>query len=71
MNFADDPGDEPDTFDGRLAGIARLIDTFGFETVPARRELRRAVIERMLAEVQVDADRRIAALLARLDEVLP
>ena len=37
-------GDAPDTFDGRLAGVARLIDTFDDEVNVDRRRARRTAI---------------------------
>jgi len=59
-------GDQPDTFDGRLAGIARLIDTFGDETDPDRRARRRAAVVQLLSHLHFDLSERIADLMQRL-----
>lgn len=59
-------GEEPDTIDGRLAGIARLIDTFSDEVNQERRRKRRAAIIRLLADVQLDVGARVQELRDRL-----
>ena len=61
INLDDTSGDGPDTFDGRLAGIVRLIDTFGDETNDERRRLRRVVIARLLTGLLAEAADKIAA----------
>lgn len=62
---ADDQADGPDTFDDRLAGIARLIDTFVFDPDDDHRRLRRVVIVRLLGELLDDSARRVLAELSR------
>lgn len=65
-NPDDGSGDVPDTFDGRLAGIARLIDTFDNETNEARREHRRLVIVRLLVAVLDEAITKVGGELDRV-----
>lgn len=63
----DGQGDAPDTFDDRLADLARLIDTLADEADANRRVVHRLVIVRLLAALGADALTRIAAQLERLD----
>jgi len=69
INPDDGFGDEPDTFDGRLAGIIRLIDTYTDETDETRRALRRAVIVRLLLSLLEDAINRAGVQLVRAAEL--
>lgn len=62
-----DQGDGPDTFDDRLADLARLIDTLADEIDGDRRLRHRAVIVRLLTLLASDAFARIAAQLDRLE----
>lgn len=64
--MSDFGGDEPDTFDGRLAGITRLIDTLGSESDSARRRARRATILRLLDRLSDQAFERISEQRERL-----
>lgn len=59
-------GDEPDTFDGRLEGITRLIDTLTDEVNVERRLQRRATILRLLNDLLDLARERIAEQQERL-----
>ena len=63
----DGQGDAPDTFDDRLADLARLIDTLADEADDRRRLAHRAVIVRLLTRLAADALSRIAAELDRVD----
>jgi hypothetical protein len=65
-NPDDTGGEQPDTFDGRLAGIIRLIDTFDDETIEGRREHRRLVIVRLLAAVLNEAVTKVGVELDRV-----
>lgn len=60
-------GDAPDTFDDRLADIARLIDTLADEATDVRRAAHRAIVVRLLTALAADALRRIADQLERVD----
>jgi hypothetical protein len=60
-------GEEPDTFEGRLAGIAQLIDTFGMETNTDRIIRRRLTIIRLLEGLRETVLDRIDAQFDRLD----
>ena len=64
----DDQGDGPDTFDDRLADLARLIDTLPDELDPDRRLRRRTIIVRLAALLVADATSQIALLLDPLDD---
>ena len=59
-------GEEPDTFDGRLQGIARLISTLPDEIVEDRRKHRVEIIERLLDELLEEAELQIDTQRARL-----
>jgi hypothetical protein len=62
-----DTGDDPDTFDGRLAGITQLIDTFVDEINDERRIRRRAKILRLLDGLLDLARERVAEQRERID----
>ena len=63
----DGGGDAPDTFDGRLGVIARLIDALGAERDDRRRVAHRAVVVRLLALLAADFLVRVAAEADRVD----
>jgi len=63
----DDQGDAPDTFDVRLADVARLIDTLVDERNDRRRLEPRDAIVRLLTRLAADALARIASQLERVD----
>lgn len=65
-NPDDGSGDTPDTFEGRLAGITRLIDTLGNETDTERRRQRRATILRLLDRLSDRAHELITEQRGRL-----
>ena len=65
--FDDYGGDEPDTFDGRLAGISRLIDSLVDEVNAERRIRRRAKIIRLLDGLLDLARERVTEQRGRLD----
>lgn len=67
-NIDDEGGEAPDTFDGRLAGIVRLIDTYGDES-PERQPHRRRVIRDLLAGLMDKAVDLVQAQYDRLDEI--
>lgn len=66
-DHGDGDGDQPDTFDDRLADLARLIDTLVDERDEQRRLDHRRVVLRLLARLAADALARVAAQLDRLD----
>ena len=61
-------GDEPDTFDGRLEGISRLIDTLRDEINIDRRLQRRATILRLLDGLLDLARERVTEQRERIDQ---
>ncbi len=61
-------GEEPDTFDGRLAGIIRLIDTLVDEVNDERRRRRRAAIIRLLDGLLDLARERVTEQRERIDQ---
>ena len=60
-----DTGDADDTFEDRIVVIVRLIDTTDEETEERRKLLRRALILRLLIQLQQETNAKIQALLDR------
>lgn len=65
----DDDGDAPDTFEGRIVVIIRLIDTAPEEQTEDRQVERRALVLRLLIMLQQDMNDRISELLDRFGEL--
>jgi hypothetical protein len=60
-------GDAPDTFEGRLAAVTRLIDTADDEIDERRRIARRALVIRLLLDLTQETNRLIVIQLDRLE----
>jgi len=66
-NPDDDAGDVPDTIDGRLTVIARLVDALADERNDTRRARHALVVVRACGELVAEVTARVAMLLDRLD----